>query len=293
MSDRMFRWHFARLLSAVLVVTALAPASPAAASTPRGYYLALGDSIAYGFQTHKALAGLPPAAFDNGFVDVFGARLRTLRPGLVTVNYSCPGESTISMRVPCVWKASGHALHDDYNGAQLDAAIAFLKQHRGHVSPITLSLNGNDIDAFVQSCPVGDLECIQRGAPAAITGYRQRLGAIVSRLRSAAPDAELILTGAYDPDVGFFASADPLFEAVNAAETDVARATQASFADPFPVFNPQGDQAAETAAICALTLVCAEQDTHPSDRGYRALADVVWAAACHVRRPCRGPEDDQ
>ncbi len=100
----------------------------------------------------------------------------------------------------------------------------------------------------------------------------------LARLRAAAPDAEIILTGAYDPNVGAFAFADPLFAAVNAAESAVARAARARFADPFPVFNPQGDVAAETAAICTLTLVCTRQDGHPSDAGYQALADLVWDA---------------
>ena len=31
----------------------------------------------------------------------------------------------------------------------MDAALAFLKAHPGQVSPITLSLNGNDISAFL------------------------------------------------------------------------------------------------------------------------------------------------
>lgn len=261
------------------------PQKTVSVTPPRRYYLALGDSIAYGFQTQKALQGLPPEAFDTGFVDLFSARLRRLRPSLDTVNYSCPGESTTSIRTPCIWKTSGHALHDDYDGPQLDAAIAFLKVHRGRVSPISLSLNGNDVNAFVQSCPPADTACIQAGAPAAIAAYRQRLRSIVLKLRRAAPDAEIILTGSYDPDVGAFPIADPLFAAVNSAESRVAAHARAVFADPFPVFNPQGDLAAETTAICTLTLVCTQQDSHPSDAGYQALADVVSAASGYGNKP--------
>lgn len=54
---------------------------------------------------------------------------------------------------------------------------------------------------------------------------------------------------------------------------------RARFADPFPVFNPQGDETAETSAICALTLLCTEGDGHRSDAGYRALARIAWAAS--------------
>lgn len=275
---------------AVLALIGLMPAAAAAATCPgpifdppRRYYLALGDSIAYGFQTDKALAGLGPEAFNTGYVDGFAADLRRLRPEVTVVNYSCPGESTTSFRVSCVWKDTGHRLHDDYAGAQLDAAIAFLRGHPGRVGPITLSLNGNDINAFVQGCGF-DPQCIQRGAPTAIAQYAARLRSILGALRAAAPNAEIIVVGAYDPNVGAFGFADPLFASVNAAQSTEAAAVRARFANPFPVFNPQGDEAAETAAICALTLICSRGDGHPSDAGYRALADVVWQASGYTVR---------
>ncbi|HTJ31935.1 MAG TPA: SGNH/GDSL hydrolase family protein [Dactylosporangium sp.] len=268
-----------------LALTALAAgytaaATPAAASGPPArYYLALGDSIAYGFQTDKALAGRPPEAFDTGYVDLLSARLR----GLATVNYSCPGESTVTFRVSCPWKDSGHRLHDDYSGAQLGAALSFLHRHRGRVELITVSLNGNDINDFVAAC-AGDPDCIQRTAPDAVARYAARLRSILLQLRAAAPAARIVVVGAYDPNVGRFAFSDPLFASVNAAQAAAAAAVRARFADPFPVFNPQGDPAAETAAICALTLICTKGDAHPSDAGYRALADVIWRV---VRRPGR------
>ena len=259
--------------------TAASASPPPRSAPPKSYYLALGDSIAYGFQTSKALAGLPPEAFNTGYADLFAAQLRQLRPHIATVNYSCPGESTTSFLRPCIWKASGHALHNDYPGSQLDAALAFLAAHRGKVSPITLSLNGNDANAFLQTCPPGDLACIQAGAPAAIAAYQARLTSILRHLHAAAPGAEIIVVGAYDPNIGAFAFADPLFTQLNQAQRAAAAAVRARFADPFPVFNPQGDAAAETTAICTLTLLCSQGDGHPSDAGYQALAGVVWAAS--------------
>jgi lysophospholipase L1-like esterase len=268
--------HLVRAGCAALTLLALVNGAPAAASgaPPARYYLALGDSIAYGFQTAKALAGLPPEAFDTGYVDLVAARLGR-RSRVVTVNYACPGESTVSFRVSCVWKDTGHRLHDDYSGAQRSAALAFLHRYRPHVALITLSLNGNDINDFVHSC-AGDVQCVQRGAPAAIAQYAARLRSILVQLRAAAPGATIVVVGAYNPNVGAFELSDPLFASLNAAQAAAARAVRARFADPFPVFNPAAD---ETATICTLTLICTAGDSHPSDAGYRALADVVWRAA--------------
>jgi hypothetical protein len=64
---------------------------------------------------------------------------------------------------------------------------------------------------------------------------------------------------------------------------NVAAGQQAWFADPFPVFNPQGNIDAETAAICTLTLLCERGDSHPSDIGYQALADIVFTASGYAR----------
>ena len=280
--------HLLRAVATVIVLAvtlgtataATASASPPARlAPPKSYYLALGDSIAYGFQTTKALAGLPPQAFNTGYADLFAAQLRAW---IATINYSCPGESTTTFLLPCIWKTSGHALHNDYAGSQLGAALAFLAGHRGKVSPITLSLNGNDANDFLLTCPPRDLACLQAGAPAAIAAYQARLTAILRQLRAAAPDAEIIVVGAYDPNVGAFAFADPLFSQLNQAQQAAAAAVRARFSNPFPVFNPQGDPTAETTAICALTLLCSQGDGHPSDAGYQAVAGIVWAASGYV-----------
>src|SRR5206468_381364 len=102
---------------------------------PQSYYLALGDSMAYGFQPTKN-PGARPAAFDTGYVDLFAARLRKLAPQIQVVNYGCPGESTVTFtRGGCPAFADGFKLHDAFHGPQLKAAQSFLRAHRGQVSP--------------------------------------------------------------------------------------------------------------------------------------------------------------
>jgi lysophospholipase L1-like esterase len=273
-------------ITILALISSAAPASAEATpifNPPKRYYLALGESIAFGYQRSKVIRGLPPSAFDTGYVDVFADRLRAIRPDLTVVNYGCPGESTVTfVQGDCIWTSLGNLLHDAFSGTQVDAALAFLSEHSGQVSPITITLWGNDVGAFVNSCG-GDLDCIFDGAPAAIAAIASNLGAILGRLRAAAPEAEIIVTGAWNHRVGLFDVSDPLIIALNAAMADAAASARARLADPFAVFNPQGDPELETATICTLLLVCTEGDIHPSDAGYEALADVAWDASGYGR----------
>jgi lysophospholipase L1-like esterase len=281
--------HMKRIGSMLIAIAAMwTIAAPAhACPPPTSYYLAVGDSIPFGFTRALAESGASASAYDDNFATLVAERL-----GQRLVNYSCPGESTVSYLSPCIWRATGHPLHDTYTGAQRDAALAFLQAHRGHVALITVSLNGNDANAYLATCPAGDISCLTAGAPAAIAAYATRLLRILRELRAAAPQATIVVTGAYDPNIAAFAAADPLFAALNVAAAQSASAARARYADPMPVFNPPGDE--ETAAICTLTLACTASDPHPSAAGQAALAKLILAAArpADIDTPerCTSPE---
>jgi lysophospholipase L1-like esterase len=262
---------------ALLTGLAASAASGPVYQAPQAYYLALGDSIAYGVQPAKLDAGLPPSGFKTGYVDVFAARLRTIAPKLRVVNYACPGESTRTFTGGgCPGRGDVRGLHDPFKGSQLGAALAFVRAHRGQVSPITLTLWGNDVfEEFSPACK-GDLACIRSHSTAGLARFVSRLGSIVDRLRTGAPKAEIILTGAWNFDVEHFAQSDPLFRSVDAAIARVAVAGKARVAEMFPVFDPVGK---ERARICALTFICSKGDPHPTDAGYRAMAAAFLAAS--------------
>jgi lysophospholipase L1-like esterase len=266
--------------------TATAQEPPGRFNPPKRYYLALGDSITFGFQRHKVHPGVPASAFNTGYVDVFASKLSSIRPGIEAVNYGCPGETTSSfVSGGCVWTATGGPLHVDYQGSQLDAAVSFLRAHRGQVSPITLHLFGNDISDFVASCG-GDFGCIQQNAPPAISAFAARLQLILQSLRRTAPDAEIIVISGWNSFVDFIAESDPLIQGVVRAMHAVATSERATFVDLIPLFNPNPNSA-RLAALCALTLICTERDSHPSDTGYAAIADAVWKASGYARFPDR------
>jgi lysophospholipase L1-like esterase len=265
--------YLTRLLTAALVVATVTVATPgpAEARPPLRYHLALGDSLPYGFTTAGARAGLPPSSF-IGFTD-----LVSRAAGLRTVNYSCPGETTGSFATgPCGWRAAGFRLHDDYSGSQLAAAEAFLAGTRRDARTlITLTLWGNDIRLFLESCP--DVRCVLDRAPAEIAAFAERLQLVLVRLRHAAPGARIVLVGAYTVQLTDLDAADGLIGALNATMAQAGASVGARFADPSPIFNPPGDAAVRRTALCRLTLICAENDSHPSPAGHRVLAALILA----------------
>jgi lysophospholipase L1-like esterase len=264
-------------LVAVGLAASLVPLSHG--SAPKRYYLALGDSIAYGIQPAKVNAGLPPSGFHTGYVDVFGARLRGLVPKLRIVNYGCPGESTKTFLAGhCPWRDEAQRLHDPYTGSQQRAALAFLNAHPDRVSPITLTLGGNDVGELSDACN-GSLACVQARAPAELHRLSTRAAALLSRLRAAAPHAEIIVTGVWNFDVEHLAQTDPLFGMLNAALARAAAGVSARFAPLVPIFNPRGNVAKRKARLCALTFICSRGDPHPTDAGYRSIAAAVWKAS--------------
>ncbi len=244
---------------------------------PQRYYLALGDSIAYGVQPTKAKPGARPSDFDTGYVDVFAARLRKLSPKIQVVNYGCPGESALTFtRGGCPALADGIKLHDAFRGSQLKAAVSFLRAHRGQVSPITLTLWGNDLFPLSQK---------GKRAPSAIASFASRFNSILQQLRVAAPTAEIIVTGAWNPEADRVAQAEPLYRSLDAAIAGAAAASRARVANIFAAFNPPGNLRTQRARLCRLTFFCSKGDPHPTDAGYRAMADAFMVASGYLRKP--------
>jgi hypothetical protein len=195
------------------------------------------------------------------------------------VNYGCPGESTSSFMTGCAFSATqGYPLHNPYSGSQMAAALAFLQAHPGQVSPITVTLSANDVLALISSCGgPSNLTCVASGYPATLKQLSANLAQILGALRAAAPNATIILQGAYNPYAAADASTNVLAVSLNNALGAVASATGATLADVFTPFNLAQPQ---PQTICALTLFCTPlQDIHPTDLGYLTIAQVMWSAA--------------
>src|SRR5262249_19991055 len=178
-------------------------AQPPRFGPPKDYVLVLGDSIAFGYQRPKFLMTQDPANFNTGFADNFTARVRSTPPGrnAVLVNLGCPGESANSFLTgPCAFHAVlGWQLHINYDGSQIGAAEAFLAAHRGQVGPFLISLAAHDVFAVSNPCGGLNPECFERLFPAVLASLSANYTQILARLRRAAPDAEIITLGLYNP----------------------------------------------------------------------------------------------
>jgi lysophospholipase L1-like esterase len=266
----------------LFVMGSEATAQPPHFNPPKQYYLALGDSLAFGFQFslfNQYYPDVPAALFRRGYVDRLGAMLRDIRPDVDTINLGCPEETTDTfLEGGCLYTAQGFQLHEDYEGSQLDAAIAFLQGHPGRVSPITFNLGGNDLNALASVCG-SDFSCYQGRAPIVLGRIAANVDRILAALRDAVPDAEIVTFTNYN--VAFLA--DVRFLQLTAAFNEIVTATAARHgvrvADVFGTF----DAGSQPATICSLTFICSSGDSHPTDAGYEAIAQRLWQVSGYER----------
>jgi lysophospholipase L1-like esterase len=126
---------------------ALTPSSPV---TRGSAYLALGDSVTFGYQEPSVVPApnyMDAASFD-GYPEQLGSELH-----LKVTNAACPGETSASMINPAAPNEGcegtyrkNFPLHVRYTGSQLSFALGFLHKHR-NVRLVSLMIGAND--AFV------------------------------------------------------------------------------------------------------------------------------------------------
>src|SRR2546421_9987357 len=127
-----------------LLVTSASPDTGSGRGTR--YYLALGDSLAFGFQ--------PNGDFQHGYVNQLYDTLHAQQPRLALTNLGCPGETSTSL-------ITGGKCPYPGGVSQLDAAVAFLRAHPGRVKLITLDIGGNDVNHCVTATAI-DFACFDQ-----------------------------------------------------------------------------------------------------------------------------------
>jgi lysophospholipase L1-like esterase len=244
-----------------------------------GYYVALGDSLAAGFQ---------PTTGDNksdGYVGYVEATVQATYPKTRLVNLACSGETTTTMIEGglCSYKT----------GSQLGDALQFIHAHRNHLRLVTIDIGANDVQRCVRADGSIDFTCLSAG----LAALNANLPTIFDRLRAAAPNVQIVVLNYYDPFLAAWLTGPDgqelarlsvaLTSTVNGIIAAAATAAGDTMADVFTAFQTTnftlitvpglGTVPTNVAIICQLTWMCVLQDIHPNDAGYALIGATVSA----------------
>ncbi|HYU63683.1 MAG TPA: GDSL-type esterase/lipase family protein [Verrucomicrobiae bacterium] len=141
-----------RLLSLLSAFALLVMGAVPASATSEGHaYLALGDSVPFGF---SPLVNPNDAHNFVGYPEIVAQRL-----DIKDVNATCPGEATGGFLSStgtdnvCRPYRAAFPLHTEYSVSQMDFTLRYLTGHRD-TRLITLTLGANDLFRFQKDCAV-------------------------------------------------------------------------------------------------------------------------------------------
>ncbi|MGH3795909.1 MAG: SGNH/GDSL hydrolase family protein [Pseudonocardiaceae bacterium] len=285
MHGRRMRWA-----RPVLITIALVAASGVAAdgghADPRPHgYLALGDSVPFGF--NPLIDKRDPTKF-IGYPEDAATQL-----GMALTNASCPGEASggfISLTGAdnsCRPFRAAFPLHVSYQGSQLDFALASLRSHP-RTTLVSLTLGANDL--FVCQKTTRDHCASPVEVAATLATYERNLTTILSAIR-AVYRQQLVTLTYYSID-----DRDPAttrtVAALNAVIATVTARFDGEVANGFTAF---ARAAARDGDNCTAGLLRKYPDDtcdiHPSATGARLLAGAL-VAAVHRRASRRTTSKD-
>jgi hypothetical protein len=291
---------------ALMAATGVASAAARADGSP-AYYLALGDSVAAGYQTpaipidracvHRKL----DAQGQRGFACILWRQLQKKDPGIQLASLALavsPGEDSCSFQsvTNCegatsrVDGAKGDVPPFDINTtSQLKAAEAFIAAH--NVKVISFGIGGNDfLPLLGEAEQPGGLAKAEAQIPTVEKRLASNLTSIVGTLRALAPGAVFLLADQYNPLSGLPASAlgpngagilklaTRALASFQAGIKLLATGTQSQYVDEYDPFLDNGP---------TLTWITVSQDIHPNARGYLLLAKANWASYLDATSPLK------
>ncbi len=238
-------------------------------------YLALGDSLAFGYQP---VAGNYPSNGDRDYVGAIAdAQAKTFGARPNVINLSIPGETSGSffdLSNPYRLANTNYFTHPATTQFDLaKQAILGSALVGAPVKTVSFSLGGNDLfqmidNGFLFETPLQQAVTLQTTLNAVASNYAASLFAI----RSVLPTARLILPGFYNPypsDTPLGAPGDVLVSDLNAVIAGEAAAFGGRYVDFFTPIS--GHQHELTYADYG--------DVHPNNAGYAALSRAAVPAA--------------
>jgi lysophospholipase L1-like esterase len=272
------------VLACVLALVSVVPASATSTSNSNpNNYLALGDSVPFGYNPPLVKPGVDPSVF-VGYPQL-AANL--FRPKLKVFNASCPGEtsgSLIDVTAPdngCQsYRQYIGALHVSYQGSQLQYAERYVAANP-RTKFVSLMIGANDLLLLQKDCG-NDNTCISNELPGLLGALQTNLTTIYSGLRAAGFKGDFVAVTYYSTNYGdTFVT-----RAVGAVDGVLAGMTTAfggKVADGFGTFAKAaapyyGDSCAAGLLIRLTPTTC---NIHPSPAGANLLASALYAAEQH------------
>jgi lysophospholipase L1-like esterase len=261
-----------------LFLTTLSAALSFAKDAPPRPYLALGDSVTFGFINEAGYEYVSPQNF-VGYPDYVGRALH-----LSDTDAACPGETSSSFLSATAadggcreFRSLAH-LHVSYKGTQATYGLAFLARHPD-TRLVTVMLGANDIFLLEGRCK-NDPTCIQQGLPAVLRTVATKTATILGEIRAAGYKGVLVIVNYYSLDYSNTFETE-VTAALNEAVATPAQATGAVVADVFTAF--QRASARVGGVTCQAGLLNAQAsnqfacDVHPSQSGQKLIARTVDA----------------
>ncbi len=251
-----------------------------------GVYVALGDSLAAGYQPGGT------ELRETAYPALTAGRLAGEGSELAVENLGCSGETTTSLI------EGGKCDFDE--GSQLAQAESVLEQRGDDVALVTIDIGGNDLLRCVRGGAEVDTACVADG----VQTVEKNLPTILGRLRAAAgDDVPVLVLGYYNPWLAAKALDQPVkglddaakaYTALSRAIQAAADATDTTFVGLDEAFATRdttpteinGRTVPENAArICTLTNICTVGDIHLTDEGAATVARVLAEAATDAGVP--------
>jgi len=260
-----------RLLVVLLPLALLAGTVPASANDEAGY-LALGDSVAFGF--NPIVFATNPTDTDAyiGYPEVLSKHV---------VNASCSGETSGSLISGppdngCAGFRSVAPLHVSYTGTQLAFAVGYIQAHPD-TQLVTIDIGGNDVFVLLRTCGTSS-SCFAAGFPPLLSTLASNLAIIYGSLRAAGFTGHLVALTYYALNYN-----DPVFtpilKAVDATIAIVTLQAGGRVADGFGAFKAEAAEAGGDSCKAGLLiqLPTGGCDIHPSKMGQKVLARAIEA----------------
>jgi lysophospholipase L1-like esterase len=259
-------------------------AVPASAASEGHVYLALGDSVPFGF---NPLVNPNDASNFIGYPEIVAQRL-----DVKDVNATCPGEASggfLSLTGTdnvCRPYRAAFPLHVQYNVSQMDYALRYLKGHKD-TRLITLTLGANDLFRWQKDCAVSATTgTCPLGLSGVFATLQANLTIIFSKIRSTGYTGLIVGVTYYALDYK-----DPVGVFLTLTGQSVTTAAGSAFgvkiASGFnawaPVAATAGGSSCAAHLLIATPLGTTPCDVHPTPMGRDLLAGAVIdtiAASC-------------